>query len=103
MNRVELVEKIVAVTGGTKADAVRALSAVTESIIAAVKRGESVQVVGFGTFKLVSRAARTGINPATKAPLKIPAQKIPKFVPGSAFKDAVDPKAAKRRAAKKAG
>jgi len=58
--------------------------------------------VGFGTFKQVARAARTGLNPSSGEKIKIAAQKVPKFVPGAAFKAAVDPKAAKRKAEKAA-
>jgi len=65
-----------------------------------VKKGDAVQLVGFGTFKSAKRAARTGKNPATGAALKIPASTVPKFVPGAKFKAVVDPKAAKRKAEK---
>ena len=61
---------------------------------------DAVQLVGFGTFKAVKRAARAGKNPATGDKIKIPATTLPKFVAGAKFKDAVDPKAAKRRAEK---
>ena len=60
----------------------------------------AVALVGFGTFKQVARAARTGFNPQAGEKIKIAAQKVPKFVPGAAFKAAVDPKAAKRKADK---
>ncbi|KQX34515.1 DNA-binding protein [Variovorax sp. Root434] len=100
MNRIELVEKIAAAHNVSKAEAARILETVTGSIVAAVKKGDPVQIVGFGTFKQVARAARSGFNPSAGTKIKIAAQKVPKFVPGAAFKAAVDPKAAKRKADK---
>jgi DNA-binding protein HU-beta len=100
MNRLELVEKIATENEITKAAAARILTTVTTEIVKSVKKGEDVQLIGFGTFKQVQRAARKGRNPSTGAAIKIAAAKLPKFVPGAAFKDAVDPKAAKRKAAK---
>ena len=102
MNRIELVEKIATAHNVSKAEAARIVETVTGSIIAAVKKGDPVQLIGFGTFKQVARAARTGFNPQAGAAIKIAAQKVPKFVPGAAFKAAVDPKAAKRKADKAA-
>ncbi len=102
MNRIELVEKIASAHELSKAEAARILETVTGSIVAAVKKGDAVQLIGFGTFKQVARAARTGFNPQAGAAIKIAAQKVPKFVPGAAFKAAVDPKAAKRKADKAA-
>ncbi|MDH6169240.1 DNA-binding protein HU-beta [Variovorax boronicumulans] len=100
MNRIELVEKISGEHAVSKAEAARILETVTSTIVAAVKKGDPVQLVGFGTFKQVARAARTGFNPQAGTKIKIAAQKVPKFVPGAAFKAAVDPKAAKRKADK---
>ncbi|WP_436296627.1 HU family DNA-binding protein [Variovorax sp. LjRoot175] len=102
VNRIELVEKIATAHTVSKAEAARILETVTGSIVAAVKKGDPVQLVGFGTFKQVARAARTGLNPSTGEKIKIAAAKLPKFVPGSAFKAAIDPKAAKRKADKAA-
>jgi len=102
LNRQELVEKIATAHTLSKAEAGRVLDTVTEAIVSAVKKGDAVQLVGFGSFKQVARAARTGFNPQAGEKIKIAAQKVPKFVPGAAFKDAVDPKAAKRRAEKAA-
>jgi DNA-binding protein HU-beta len=102
VNRIELVEKIATAHNVSKAEAARIVETFTDAIITAVKKGEPVQLVGFGTFKQVARAARTGLNPSTGEKLKIAAAKLPKFVPGSAFKAAVDPKAAKRKADKAA-
>lgn len=102
MNRIELVEKIASTHNVSKAEAGRILETVTSSVVTAVKKGDSVTLVGFGTFKQVARAARTGFNPSQGVKIKIAAQKVPKFVPGAAFKAAVDPKAAKRKADKAA-
>lgn len=100
MNRLEFIEKIASAHDVSKAEAGRILETVTSSIVTAVKKGDSVTLVGFGTFKQVARAARTGFNPQAGEKIKIAAQKVPKFVPGAAFKAAVDPKAAKRKADK---
>jgi len=102
VNRIELVEKIAQAHTVSKAEAARILETVTSAIVASVKKGVPVQLVGFGTFKQVARAARTGFNPQAGSKIKIAAQKVPKFVPGAAFKAAVDPKAAKRKAEKAA-
>jgi DNA-binding protein HU-beta len=73
---------------------------VLDTIIGSVKKGDSVSLLGFGTFKLAARAARTGRNPATGATIKVPAAKLPKFAAGTAFKAAVDSKFAARHAEK---
>ncbi len=90
MNRMELVEKIAEKNAISKAEANRILGTVIDEVMAAVKGGESLTLVGFGTFKLQDRPARTGRNPATGAAITIPAAKVPKFVPSSAFKAAVN-------------
>jgi len=100
LNRLEFIEKIASAHDVSKAEAGRILETITSSIVTAVKKGDSVTLVGFGTFKQVARAARTGFNPQAGEKIKIAAQKVPKFVPGAAFKAAVDPKAAKRKADK---
>ncbi|WP_114969900.1 HU family DNA-binding protein [Rhodoferax ferrireducens] len=102
MNRTELIEKLVAKHELTKVAAGAILDTFIDTIQTAVKKGDSVTLVGFGTFKSVKRAARTGKNPSTGAALKIPAGTVPKFTAGSKFKAAVDPKAAARKAAKAA-
>jgi len=86
----------------SKAEAARVLDTVTGAIVGAVKKGDPVQILGFGTFKQVARAARSGFNPQAGTKIKIAATKVPKFVPGAAFKAAIDPKAAKRKAEKAA-
>src|SRR5690606_40675408 len=86
----------------TKAQAGRILGTVLDAVVITVKKGGTVSLPGFGSFKQHARAARNGVNPATGAKIKIAAVKLPKFTPGSAFKAAVDPKAAARKAAKAA-
>lgn len=100
MNRAELVEILATKNGLSKVAANAVLDTLIETIQAAVKKGNAVQLVGFGTFKSAKRAARMGKNPATGAALKIPASTVPKFVAGAKFKAVVDPKAAKRKAEK---
>jgi len=100
MNRIELVEILASKNDLSKAVAGRVLDTLIETVQTAVKKGDAVQLVGFGTFKAAKRAARAGKNPATGAAIKIPAATVPKFVPGAKFKAVVDPKAAKRKAEK---
>lgn len=100
MNRVELIERIAAQHSLSKAEAGRVVATFLDAIVSTVKKGGSVSLPGFGTFKQAARAARTGRNPATGDKIKIAAVKLPKFTAGSAFKAAVDPKAAARKAAK---
>lgn len=90
MNRMDLVEKIAEKNAISKAEANRILGTVIEEVMAAVKSGESLTLVGFGTFKLQDRPEHTGRNPATGDAITIPAAKVPKFVPSSAFKAAVN-------------
>ncbi|WP_018277169.1 HU family DNA-binding protein [Teredinibacter turnerae] len=90
MNKSELVEAIAASADISKAAAGRALDAVTESIASALKEGDQVALVGFGTFLVKERAARTGRNPQTGDPIEIAAAKIPSFKAGKALKDAVN-------------
>lgn len=101
MNRLELAEKISQEHELSRAQAARILATITDAIVGVVKKGGEVSIVGFGTFKQVARPARKGRNPANGESVKIPAKKIPKFKPGRGFCDAVDPKAAARREAKK--
>ncbi len=90
MNKSELINAIAASAGLTKADAGRAIDATTAAITAALKKGDVVTLVGFGTFKVTQRAARTGRNPRTGAELKIAARKSPAFTAGKSLKDAVN-------------
>lgn len=100
MNRSELVEILASKNELSKAAAGAVLDTLIDTVQTTVKKGQPVQLVGFGTFKSAKRAARTGKNPATGAALKIPASTVPKFVAGAKFKAVVDPKAAQRKAAK---
>jgi DNA-binding protein HU-beta len=101
MNRVELIELLAERHQLSKAEAGRVLSTLLDAVVTTVKKGGTVSLVGFGTFKQAARNARVGRNPSTGAPVKIAAAKVPRFTAGAGFKDAVDPKAAARRAAKK--
>lgn len=89
MNKSELVAAVATKAELTKKDAEAAVSAVLESVTEALADGEKVALVGFGTFDVKERAARTGLNPRTKEAIQIPATKVPSFKAGSALKDAV--------------
>ncbi|MBQ3435679.1 MAG: HU family DNA-binding protein [Bacilli bacterium] len=90
MKKVELVEAVAKKTGLTKADANRALDATLAAITGALAKGDSVPLVGFGTFKTAKRAAREGRNPRTGETVKIAARTAVTFKAGSALKDAVN-------------
>ena len=90
VNKSELVEAIAGSADISKAAAGRTLDAITDSITNALKEGDQVALVGFGTFLVKERAARTGRNPQTGAPIEIAAAKIPSFKAGKALKDAVN-------------
>ncbi len=90
MNKSELIESIAKQTELSKADAGRALEAVITSIKTTLKKGGTVSLLGFGSFSVTKRKARTGLNPKTKAPIKIKAAKVPKFKPGKGLKDALN-------------
>ena len=92
MNKTELVASVASKAGLSKADAEKAVNATIASIEEAVAGGDSVALIGFGTFKVSERAARTGVNPATGAKIKIKASKAPTFKAGKAFKEAVNKK-----------
>ncbi len=102
MNKTELIEHLATKHALTKAEAGRILETLIDAVVTTVKKGGAVAIPGFGSFKQHARAARTGVNPSTGDKIKIAAAKLPKFTPGSAFKAAVDPKAAARKAAKAA-
>ncbi len=89
MNKTELVAAIAEKAGLSKKDSEKALAAFVETVETALKNGDKIQLVGFGTFEVKERAARNGINPLTKAPITIAASKNPVFKAGKAFKDAV--------------
>ncbi len=90
MTKVELVDAIATDTGLSKKDSEAALKSFVDNVSKALVRGDKVQLVGFGTFSVGERKARTGRNPATGEEIKIPASKAPKFSAGKALKDAVN-------------
>jgi DNA-binding protein HU-beta len=90
MNKAELVDAIASKTGSSKKAAEAALNATIEAISASLKKGDKVQLVGFGSFEVRKRAARKGRNPQTGAEIKIPASKAPVFKAGKALKETVN-------------
>ena len=90
VNKTELIEYIAGKSDLSKAASARALAAIIEAVKKTLKKGETVTLVGFGTFSASKRAARTGRNPRTGAPLKIKAAKVPRFKPGKGLKDALN-------------
>lgn len=89
MNKGDLVGKIANDTGITKTKAEAVFNSLIGGITGALKKGQKVTIVGFGTFSVAKRKARSGRNPQTRAVIKIPARKVPKFTPGSELKMAV--------------
>ena len=90
MNKAELINAVAEKAGLSKKDTEAVLNSIIEVISDALAEGDKVQLVGFGAFEVKSRAERTGRNPKTKEPIKIPASKVPVFKPGRALKDAVE-------------
>jgi len=90
MNKSEFVSSVAETAGLTKTDAAKAVDAVIATIRDALARGDVVNLIGFGTFSVRERAARTGLNPRTKETIQIAAAKNPAFKPGKALKDAVN-------------
>ncbi|EME68231.1 nucleoid DNA-binding protein [Paramagnetospirillum caucaseum] len=90
MNKADLVSKVAELAGCTKADADKVTDAVFAAITSALKAGDEVRLVGFGSFSVTNRAAKDGRNPRTGATIKIAASKAPKFSAGKALKDAVN-------------
>lgn len=90
MNKSELIDSIADAADISKAAAGRALEATIDAVKKAMKKGDMVTLVGFGTFYVGKRAARTGRNPRTGAALKIKAAKVPKFRAGKGLKDAIN-------------
>ncbi len=89
MTKADLIEKIAKESSLSKADAGRAFDSTIETISKALKKGDKVTLVGFGTFSVSKRKARTGRNPRTGATIKIPAHKAPKFAAGKVLREAV--------------
>ena len=92
MNKAELVAAVAAKTGETKKAAEASVNAFVDVVTEALKKGDKVQLVGFGSFEVRKRAARKGWNPQTKEEIKIPASKAPVFKAGKALKDVVNKK-----------
>ena len=90
MNKTELIDKIAAGAGISKADSKKALDATVNALKEALSAGDKIQLVGFGTFSVNERPAREGINPATKAKIQIAAKKVAKFKAGAELSDAVN-------------
>ncbi len=90
MNKSELVTAVADKAKLSKKDAERAVDAFTGAVAAGLKKGDKIQLIGFGTFEVAKRSAREGRNPQTGEKMKIKAAKIPKFKPGKALKDAVN-------------
>ena len=90
MNKTELITAMAEASGLTKKDCDTALNAFVDTLQTALKSGDKVQLLGFGTFEVKERAAHQGINPSTKEPMQIPASKSPVFKSGKQLKDAVN-------------
>lgn len=88
-NKADLIEKVAATIGCTKADAERAVEAIIDSITASLKAGDEVSIAGLGIFVAKTRAGRTGRNPRTGATIQIKAMKVPKFRASKTLKDAI--------------
>ena len=102
VNRTELVDAVAGSTGLDKKQAELAVMAIIDTVIAETKAGNKVSIFGFGTFTPTSRAARTGRNPQTGAPVKIAASKSVRFGPAAAYKSSLNTKGAAKKAAAKA-
>ena len=89
MNKADLIKKMAAEAGITQSQAGKAFNSLVEGISKSLAKGERVTIVGFGTFSVVERKARSGRNPKTGAPLQIPARKVPKFAAGKSLKEQV--------------
>jgi DNA-binding protein HU-beta len=89
MNKTELVQEIADKTNASKNDAQKFFDAFTDVVESQLKKGNQVQITGFGKFYVQSRGARQGVNPQTKQKINIPASKVPKFTAGNALKDSI--------------
>lgn len=90
MNKAELISAIAEESGLSKVDSKKALDAFVSAVTKSLKAGDRVSLIGFGTFAVAERQARTGINPSTKKPIQIPAKKVAKFKPGAELSNAID-------------
>ena len=89
MNKTELIAVVAEKTGLTKKDAERVVSATFETVVATLKKGEKVQISGFGNFEVKAREARIGRNPRTKEEIKIPATRLPAYKASKTLKDLI--------------
>ena len=89
MNRAEVVGRVAKDSGLTKADVDRVLGSLIENVSRSLKKGEKVKLVGFGTFDVARRRARSVLNPRTGAPIRIPARRMPRFTPGKELRKLV--------------
>lgn len=89
MNKTELISAVAEEAGLTKVDTKKAIDALISAVSGELKKGGKIALVGFGTFSITQKSARTGINPKTKQPIKIAAKKVVKFKPGSELADVV--------------
>lgn len=89
MNKAELINAIAEKSGLSKVDSRKALDAFTSSVTKSLKKGDRISLIGFGTFLVTERQARTGINPTTKQPIQIPAKKVVKFKAGAELSDEI--------------
>ncbi|UYO34273.1 non-specific DNA-binding protein Hbs [Bacillus zhangzhouensis] len=89
MNKTELINAVAEASELSKKDATKAVDSVFDTILEALKKGDKIQLIGFGNFEVRERSARKGRNPQTGAEIEIPASKVPAFKPGKALKDAV--------------
>jgi DNA-binding protein HU-beta len=92
MNKSQLIEAVASDSGLTRSDSSRAVESVLATVTKTLKRGDEVNITGFGKFSVVRRAARQGVNPRTGERLKIKASKAPKFSAGASLKQAISPK-----------
>ena len=89
MNKAELIEEVSNKTGLTKKDTGNVIDAITKTITATLSKGEKVTLVGFGTFQVIEKKARKGVNPRTRETIRIPAKKVPKFRAGKGLREKV--------------
>ena len=89
MNKAELIASIAEETGLTRTDVLKVIDALVDEVTRTLKRGDRVALVGFGSFAVSKRKARTGRNPQTGAPIKIAARRVPRFTPGKELKAAI--------------
>jgi DNA-binding protein HU-beta len=92
MNKSQLIEAVASDSGLTRSDSARAVESVLATVTKTLKRGDEVNITGFGKFSVVRRGARQGVNPRTGERLKIKASKAPKFSAGASLKQAISPK-----------